>query len=245
MKRLVATILCMILVLAPISALADFSFSLPIDDILDLIDDMPGLGDDDSPSGEDSATPAPNAPAPAMDSDSIVLNLNGESLPLAFDNTPEYSSVTDGQVQASFYAYGSDNVTLYELFLIFPDTVQPGMVITPEYAALINAESSVVLIVSDNDKEQYFFSSSMSGGVYPENSDYALTFDAVEALADGSVVYAGTLSATLVELDMATGETLSTLTFDNAPFRFTLGGASDARHADPLPTEAPNDMRKV
>ena len=67
--------------------------------------------------------------------DSIVLELDGQSVSLAFDRSDAYSSVVDGNVQASFFAYrGAAGQDLYEVYMIFPEDVHPGDVITPEYA---------------------------------------------------------------------------------------------------------------
>ena len=180
--------------------------------------------------------------------ESITLELDGRRVTLDFDSSPQYSSVEGGLVQASYYSYSEDGSQLFELYLIFPETAQPGMIITPEYAALTGAESSVVLIVSDarTQAEQYYFSSLMDGGAYPAGSAFTIAIDDIRE-ADGATTYAGRLSATLVALDMATGETAATLTIAETPFSFTLNGASGERHADPPPTETPNpdDMRKV
>lgn len=215
MKKLIAILICAMLILLPALALAE----APIEDALP--DRAPAAGD------------------------TIELEIEGERVLLDFDTSSQYSSIEDGQVQASFYKYSDDGATLYELYIIFPDTAQAGMVITPEYAALTNEESSVVLIVSDTQtqQEQYYFSSLMDGDVYPGGSDYTIAIDDVYEI-DGGTTYKGRLSATLVALNMSTGDIEATLAVPETAFSFTLGGTSE-RHADPLPTETPDDMRKV
>ncbi len=177
----------------------------------------------------------------------IELTVDGERVTLDFDASPLYSSIADGLVQASYYTYSADGSRLYEFYMLFPDSAQRGMVITPDYSALINAESSVVLRVTDvpTEKEVYYFCSQMSGGVYPENSDFAIAIDDV-VQSDGATTFSGTLTATLIALDMTNGAVLDTLQIPETPFSFTIG-ASDERHDAPLPTEKPldDDMRKT
>lgn len=195
------------------------------------------------------ALPPMDLPERAPNADEgIELEIDGERVTLAFDASAQYSSIEDGLVQASFYAYSEDGAKLYELFLIFPDTAQGGMVITPDYAALTGTESSVVLIVSDTATQQevYYFSSLMAGTTYPENSDFAIAIDDVYEI-EGATTFSGKLSATLVALDMATGEAQDTLEIAGTPFRFTLGGDAGERHDAPVPTPKPrdDDMRKT
>ena len=221
MKRIIAMALCLLLAALTFAAMAESDLPFPFD--------LP------------EPTPAPEA----ADGESILLELNGEMVELKFDDSPEYSSAEAGLIQASFFAYASDGVTLYELFLIFPETVQPGMIITPEYSALTNVESSVVLIQSDNEDEIYYFASIMDGGNYPGGSDFSISIDGVDTSGD-SVTYSGTLTAHLVALDMASGDERAALDIDGAAFRFSLGNASEEpRHSNPMPSPTPEDMRRT
>ncbi len=178
--------------------------------------------------------------------ETIEIVIDGERLTLEFDASPLYSSVEGGVVQASYYKYSDGDTRLYEMYLIFPETAQAGMVITPEYSALTNEESSVVLIASDtaSQKETYYFSSLMSGRVYPEESDYAICLDAITE-NDGATTYSGRLSATLIALDMASGAVEATLVIEETPFSFTLNGKREERHSEPLPTPLPEDMMRT
>lgn len=231
MKKLIALMLCALLCALSVAALSEAPSE--------------GLPFDPAPEETPAApTPAPEVPTePRSGADTLQLDVNGETVLLVYDSSPQYSSVEGGLVQASYYAYGQDGVTMYELYVIFPDSARPGMVITPEYAALTGQESSVVLIVSDEQKEDYYFASLMDGSAYPVGSSFEIAID--EVAEDGGVTYAGSLSATLVALDMSSGEVASTLSIPRTPFRFTIGGGDDNRHADPMPTELPSDMRKV
>ena len=230
MKKLLAILLCAALALLP--ALAEAPATEP-----------PVA---DSPAPDETPQAPDDAPAHDISSgETITLQLPEGPVTLDFDSSTQYSTIEGGLVQASFYSYSADGATLYELYIVFPDTVQPGMVITPEYAALTNEESSVVLIISDTrtQAEQYFFASLMDGGIYPEGSNYTIAINDLYE-SDGATTFDGSLSATLVALDMASGEVAATLSFPETPFHFTIGGAQ-GRHADPMPTAMPNDLRKV
>lgn len=235
MKKLIALIIIALLALAP--AMAEWTDSetapeppvetIPVEPEQELPQELPN---------REQAT-----------GESIELEIDGERVTLGFDPSAQYSSIANGQVQASFYAYSADNTKLYELYMIFPDTAKPGMVITPDYSALTSEESSVVLIVSDVQTQQeiYYFSSLMDGAVYPENSSYAIAIDDIYEI-DGATTFSGSLSATLVALDMATGEAQDVFEISDTPFRFTIGEGEE-RHTEPLPTEKPkdDDMRKT
>lgn len=200
-----------------------------------LAEGMPGFEFIDPFEDRDGAEPQAEA-----GNNGIQLDIGGKRLTLDFDPSPEYSSIQNGLVQASFYAYGDDSATLYELYLVFPETVQSGMVISPDYAALTGEECSVALILSENDEETYYYSGLMDGVVYPGGSDFDITFDAISENR-----YSGTLTATLIALDLASGTVKDTLNITSAPFSFTLDGDSSARHTEPLPTPEPKDLRKV
>ena len=223
MKKIIAMLICAVLAILPTLALCEESF--------------------DNPFGIDPGEFPEVSQPPADSGESITLTIDGETVRLVYDASPQYSTVQDGVIQVSFYAYGSDNNTLYELYLSLPETVRPGMVITPEYAAMTNEESSVVLIVSQGSQEVYYFASLMDGSVYPTGSDFSITIDSITD-ADGGARYAGTLSASLVALDMASGDVTATLNIPETPFSFTLGGVH-APEGGPAATPIPDDLKKV
>ena len=219
MKRIIALLICALLALLP--ALAE-----------ELPENPFGAFPYDSYEGSE--------PRENTGSDqSITLEVRGESVRLAFDPSPQYSSIRDGMVLASYYAY-SDTSTLYELYLSFPETARPGMVITPQYEALTNGDASVTLIVSDPSQEQYYFASLANGTVYPTGSDFTISIDSING-----GTYAGAFSATLIALDMASGDVADTLIIPETSFQFTLGGENGGDFTSPAPTVAPDDMRKV
>jgi len=178
---------------------------------------------------------------------SIRLDIGGEMVELGFDDTPQYSSIDGGVVQASYYNYSPDGNTLYELYLVFPQSARAGDEITTEYAVLSGEECSVVLIISDvqTQQENYYFASVLGSSAYPENSDFLIRIDHVDSY-QGTVSYSGSLSARLVALDMSTGEVSATLDIPETTFNFSINGSeNEQRHTEPLPTAMPSDMRKV
>ena len=227
MKRTVAIVLCALLMALAAMALAE----APLDGLFDNLPIEPG----------NSAPPRGGVES----ADGITLTVNGETVQLAYDASPQYSSIQGGLVQASYYAYGADGKTLYELYLTFPETARAGMVITPEYAAMTNEESSMVLIVSRDSLETYYFSSLLDGSVYPAGSSFSIAIDSVGD-EDGMVSYAGTLSANLIALDMASGGVAATLEIPATPFSFTISGQLSSPLPDaPEPTPMAEDLKKV
>ena len=176
------------------------------------------------------------------DQESLTVQVNGETVRLIYDNSPMYSSIQGGLVQASYYAYGADGDTMYLMYIIFPATANTGMVITPEYAAMTGEECSVVFIVSTSERERYYFSSVAEGLVYPTDSSFSIAIDGVEAGVAGTT-YAGRLTASLRCLE-AVDEAEAALVIPETPFRFTIG-AGQAPRVEPGATVAPTDMRKV
>ena len=184
-------------------------------------------------------------PYDASVSDSIRLELHGQTLDLAFDGSEEYSSIMDGSVQASFYVYTDNSANLYELYLVFPDSVQSGSVITPDYALQNAPDCSVVLITTIGQTETYYFAGQVDGAAYPDRSGYTMRFDAVTE-DGGNRTFRGTLSATLVGVDIDSGDATSSLDIVDAPFSFTMPAANrKSLGDDPFaanPTTAPNPV---
>ena len=227
MKKTVAILLCALL-----STLCAFSLGEgPLSDLFEVLPGEPGV--ETPPRGDLGSA------------EGIVLEINGESVRLAYDASPQYSSIQGGLVQASYYAYSADGKTLYELYITFPETARAGMIITPEYALMTSEESSVVLIVSRDGIEKYFFSSLLDGRVYPEGSGFTIGIDSV-SVNDGSVSYAGTLSASLIALDLSSGAVADRLEIPATSFGFTVSGQLSTPLPDaPQPTQAPEDLKRV
>lgn len=225
MKKIISMLLCALLMMLP--ALAEAPIDAPnAGDGLFPGDQLPRDGDNGGDAGA-----------------SVTLEINGETIRLGFDDSPLYSSVQNGLVQASYSAYGADGYTMYLLYIIFPDTAKPGTVITPESAATAGNESSVVLIVSSRERELYYYSSVFSGQVYPADSTFSIAIDNIEA-ADNGTTYSGTLSATLICIDTAQESEIARQSIPETPFRFTIAGYRDPGAA-PGNTPPAEDMRKV
>lgn len=204
--------------------------------------DLPFLSPDD---GED----ARDFP-PANDvQEAIELQIDGQSLMLNFDGSEEFSFVQDGMVQASFYGYSADASLLYELYLFFPQDIQSGTTVTPEYATQNGLQDcSVMMIISSNAGEVFYYASQMDGASYPAGSSYAMRFDAVSQTA-GGLTYTGDLTAALMEVDLIEGPSTGGMQISEAPFSFTMpiaagSAAPNAPVQTPEPTLRP-DMRRV
>lgn len=185
--------------------------------------------------------------SPAM-AENIILEINGETLTLNFDPSPEYTRIVEGMISASFYTYADDD-ELYELYLTFPEDAASGSRYTSEDAVSDDRAASVVLIVSTLEEERYYYAARMDGAAYPPNSGFELTIDTAAPASNGTT-FSGHLTGTLVALDPLSGGILSSLSFSDAPFRFTLAATSQEPPAlprnTPIPTDELNsDMRRV
>lgn len=177
-------------------------------------------------------TPVPESEA-AKAGGTLRATFNGEPLTLDFDPDPQFSTCEDGYVQASFYAYGTAG-KLYELYLVFPQTVAAGDIITAESrAAAGDDQSGLMMFVSDNSSDVCSLASQYADGVYPEGSGYEVTFSQV-SVSGTMYTFTGSLKATLVVIDehynsLAESHTLT------ASFTFTmdLSGASAEPSAEP------------
>lgn len=174
----------------------------------------------------------------------IDLTLGEGHVFLEFDSDPEYTSISGGMVQVSFYAYTEDESALYELYLTFPEDVQPGDVVNPQYAVAAGAsDCSVALIYSTQEDENYYLAGQLDIAPYPEGSDYSIAFADIVS-QDGGTRYAGTLDATLVMLDLSSGLFGQSLEIVNAPFSFTLPHDPALPRSTVKPT-LPPDMYRV
>ena len=186
MKKILAALLCELLCLTPVvQAESTNPFSL-----------FP------TPSPEpDNAPPTFEMPAPtAPKGGSMRLSVLGQTLTLDFDDDPMYSMLDGGYIQASFYGYDASDV-LYELYLLFPDDVSSGSVVTPESSTARGLlDDGIILYVTSDASELYAIAAQDEYGVYPEETAYAITFD--EVTRNGSAcTFSGSVEATLMALD--------------------------------------------
>lgn len=171
-------------------------------------------------------------PASLAASNAIEFELDGQALTLNFDPSEQFSSITGGNVQASFYAYMDGSNDLYELYMIFPRDVQAGAVIDPEYARQNAPETSVVLIITKKDSVDYYFAGQTDS---TDTTDYTLTFESVSDSGNDRT-YVGTLSASMIGMADGSEHELKPINIRNANFSFTM-----SMRADRLPEETPGD----
>lgn len=181
-------------------------------------------------------------PAPTEDSEtpsaggSLSMTFNGVPFEMEFDADPQYSYTLDGYVQASF-VYESDDGGMYEFFIVFPENVQSGSVVSAETCiADGDDESCVLLFVTDDTQEINAIAAQEDGARFPEGSDYALRFESVSS-SDSLTTFTGSFSATLVAIDESF-EPLQLLGAMTGTFDFTMK-LSGAQIDIPLPYATP------
>ena len=163
-------------------------------------------------------------PAVLAASNSIDIDVNGRQLTLLFDPSEQFSNVSDGYVQASFYTYLDESNDLYELYMLFPRDVQPGTTIDPAYARQSAPEASVVMILTTQaDGTRYYFAGQAES---TDGTDYAMTFETVTDSAAGRT-YSGTLSATMVGMSAENNAEVESLRIQSARFSFTMPDETD------------------
>ena len=163
----------------------------------------------------------------------IDLRIGERDLSLAFDPSIEYSGVSNGSVQASFYAYTDNSDELYELTLNFPESVHAGDVVDFQYALSAGAECSVVLIYSTSRDVGYYMAGVSEGVAFPQGSRFEMRFEDVTD-ADGGTRYTGRLSATLTGMNLDSDFEMQNIDISDAPFSFTMPDANRG-----LPGETP------
>lgn len=172
-------------------------------------------------------------PAVLAASDSIEIEVNGRQLNLMFDPSEQFSNVSGGSVQASFYSYLDDSNDLYELYLIFPYDVQSGTTINPEYARQNALETSVVMIVTTQSGANYYFAGQAES---TDGTDYAMTFETVTD-SDAGRTYSGTLSASMIGMAADTDTEIGPLYIQGARFSFTM-----PESGGDMPEDMPDDI---
>lgn len=298
MKRLLAALLGVVILLLPLLASAeaddanpflfgdedtgDVEFDIdPFSDFAEAFEVDPymsNLGDDDideelfayafgegnafdgSHSGDADQSPdATPAPPISGGSGSLQATINGEQLVLSFDSSPAYSNISNNMAQAAFYTYGDSTGYLYEMFLVFPYDSKGGDTITPEYAMQNAVDTSVMLLISSTESDQYYIASQLNNSTFPRTSTYSIHFDSVTVGAD-TTQYVGSVSAKMVSYNIASGDIGESVEIEGATFSFSISNAgSDRQQGDgseepnpfldettPAPTTTlPPDYRKV
>ena len=169
--------------------------------------------------------------------ESIRLRVDGRDLTLGFDPTEGYSSVQDGSVQASFYAYVDNDQNLYELYMIFPEDVQTGDRLSWD-DSLGGVSCTVGMFITVDRQERFYYAGKLEKGS-SSGSSYAISFDSVTDTGDG-VCYTGRLTATLLGMDTASGSAVGSIKIDDAAFSFTMPNANRRDGGSFGPTPTPN-----
>ena len=137
---------------------------------------------------------------PVTSNGAFMLTVQGETVVLDYDPDPEYSNIVNGSIQASFYSETEDG-TMYELYMLFPDTVKSGDVVTTQSSIQAGQnDPGVMIFITDDTREIYAAAFQFSSGAYPTGSSYEIRFDSVTPAGD-VCAYKGSLTSTLVVLD--------------------------------------------
>ena len=137
----------------------------------------------------DGAAPVQNALAGSID---------GANIQLEFDASADYSMRGEGYLIACFYAYDAARQNYIELYLLMPETIAAGDVITPQTAAASGAElASVSLfeVYASGDEAEYM-AGQIADQAYPEGSSYSIAIESAQTDAD-KITVSGNLDAIL------------------------------------------------
>lgn len=163
---------------------------------------------------------------PAEDvGEGIRLQIDQDTIALKFDSSKTYSMISDGYVQASFYVGDDTQAEMRELYMVFPETVESGAVVTPDGIGAENPECMVAYIYSTSQSEVYYYAGLEPGAAHPDSAAYEIAFDTVTE-GEGSRTYTGRLNATLMGTDLLSNEAYGPLVIVDAPFSFTMPEAN-------------------
>lgn len=125
-----------------------------------------------------------------------------EKLLLDFDPSAEYSYLRDDYIQGCFFAFDAAEEYYLELYMLLPEKIQAGDVLTPQSCYAQGADSCSITLfeVDEENNEQAWFAGQLIGGAYPENSSFAVTITQADYSAD-SVALSGSIEAVLCELE--------------------------------------------
>lgn len=162
---------------------------------------------------------------------SMTITLLDRTLTLDYDPDPDFSNLMGGVIQASFYSESEDG-GLYEAYVLFPETVKSGDVITTQSS--IDAgltDPGVMVFITDDTLDLYAAACQFSTGPYPSGSRYSIRFDSVVPEGN-SCAYSGSLEATLIALDENYKE-LYAVENVTATFSFTFDFGNELEPREP------------
>lgn len=176
---------------------------------------------------------------PAYEGGNVQNALGGsfgsENLKLEFDASADYSYLRDGYIQGCFFAFDASEAYYLELYLLLPEKMQAGDVLTPASCFADRADSCSISLfeVDENNNEQAWFAGQLLGEAYPQNSNFSIAIDRAEYGKD-SVSVSGTIAAELCRIagEMPADEVMTL----NASFDFELplnAGAENEKTEQP------------
>lgn len=266
MKRMLAALLCLLGIIVPAAPAEGFSLfpapqeeadeSAAPEDTPSLFPEAPQATPEPEAKGDafseapDNGAKDQSGEAPSFPADqaggALWLEIGGQETQLDLDTDPEYSFSDGEYVQACFYAYGTGG-EFCEVYLIFPESVVSGTVVSTESCTTSGDEDPAVLYMSYDATGMpvtFAAASQIGTSAYPDGSQYAIRFDTV-VREGGMCTFSGTFDATLTELD-EDFYPVSTFMAGGA-FAFSLELASPAPDDAPgLPgLVTPPDARKI
>lgn len=174
---------------------------------------------------------------PAEGGNSLTITLLDRTLTLDYDPDPDFSNLMGGVIQASFYTESEDG-GLYEAYILFPETVKSGDVITTQSSIEAGlTDPGVIVYITDSTLNLYASAVQFSTGPYPSGSEYAIRFDSV--VPEGtSCTYTGSLEATLIAQD-ENYQDLYPVENVTATFSFTFDFGNELEPREPSAPSTP------
>ena len=175
----------------------------------------------------------------------MIAVIDGQTITMPYDPTPQYSDYQQGSYGVSFYTYDSE-MTVYEVFLVIPDTVTSGSVLST--AAGIQSSTvdcGVIYYRTDaNMSETQKMACWSEDNTVPPGSSFEMTFASVTVTSE-SCEMSGSFEAVLTMTDGSAAETLSgeftfRMVFDSDNCPGGLPGSSSAQVPETSETQLPD-----
>ena len=161
----------------------------------------------------------------------------GENILLEFDSKPECSNIADGLIQACFFAFDEAEKYYLELYLMLPETIAAGDIITEKDLAGSGASITLYEVAEDNS-ETMWYSGQVLGLAYPEDTGFEIRISEMEKAA--SLSMRGSLNAELARFE-GSFPTREKIALTGLEFAFTLplNGASIPSQPEDSPAAIP------
>ena len=139
-----------------------------------------------------------------------------ERIALSFDSSDDYSNLEDGIVQACFFAYDKANENFLEMYLLIPQDVQAGDVLTSSQGL----DCSIYLYETAVGSETFYYAGDLGNGS-TAGSSFELTIESAETTGT-TLAMRGRLHAELAHYDSDASGRKESLTISEALFSFQL-----------------------